>query len=287
MLVRETGLKYMMAETVLYSREYFVRQGAVCVGTARSHPVPAGQPSSGHGRLARRMAGAAADVLRDALHFALPGARFRRGGIRLLFRLGSNRGGFDPALRLAFCGRDPPTFALRGSDVCVRVYRALFDTARQYRESFDVFGSKMSIEWPLVEGEGLVLHTAKQPQAETTRRVIAPDYARPPSRADPSLHHQNLPRSAGICASRASARRRSGRDPCPSRRRSRLARGPWRLPPSSRPRIRLRADRGPGSVPRRGSVGEHHLCRPPGARVSNQRWREDSPPRLCIPQGCS
>ena len=66
---------------------------------------------------------------------------------------------------------------LRRSDVAVRVYRSLFDTARQYRESFDVFGTKKSIEWPLVEGEGLVLHTAKRAQSETTERVVAPDYA--------------------------------------------------------------------------------------------------------------
>ena len=59
----------------------------------------------------------------------------------------------------------------------MRVYRSLFDTARQYRESFDVFGTKMSIEWPLVEGEGHVLHTAKQPQKRTVKRLFAPDYA--------------------------------------------------------------------------------------------------------------
>jgi len=67
--------------------------------------------------------------------------------------------------------------ALRGSDILVRVYRSLFETARQYRESFDVFGSKRSIEWPLIEGEGLVLHTSKKPQAEAAERVRAPDYA--------------------------------------------------------------------------------------------------------------
>jgi predicted dehydrogenase len=67
--------------------------------------------------------------------------------------------------------------SLRESDVVARVYRCLFDAARQYRESFDVFGSKMSIEWPLVEGEGLILHTAKQPQAQMTQRATAPDYA--------------------------------------------------------------------------------------------------------------
>jgi hypothetical protein len=67
--------------------------------------------------------------------------------------------------------------SLRASDVCARVYRSLFDAARQYRESFDVFGTKMSVEWPLIEGEGLVLHTAKEPQARMAKRSTAPDCA--------------------------------------------------------------------------------------------------------------
>lgn len=40
-----------------------------------------------------------------------------------------------------------------------------------------MFGSKMSIEWPLIEGEGLVLHTAKRPQAQTAHHAAPPDYA--------------------------------------------------------------------------------------------------------------
>jgi hypothetical protein len=66
---------------------------------------------------------------------------------------------------------------LRHSDVAARIYRSLFDTARQYRESFDVYGSKQTFEWPLVEGEEPVLHTAKRPEAEIPRRVKVPDYA--------------------------------------------------------------------------------------------------------------
>jgi hypothetical protein len=68
-------------------------------------------------------------------------------------------------------------FKFRNSDLSARVHRSLFDTARQYRESFDVFGSKKSFEWPLIEGEDPVLHTAKRPQAETAQRVKVPDYA--------------------------------------------------------------------------------------------------------------
>src|ERR1017187_3632114 len=34
-----------------------------------------------------------------------------------------------------------------GSDVSARIIRSLFDTARQYRESIDVFGTKKTVEW--------------------------------------------------------------------------------------------------------------------------------------------
>ena len=48
------------------------------------------------------------------------------------------------------------------SDVSARIIRSLFDTARQYRESIDVFGSKQCVEWPLLEGEEPVLHRSEQ-----------------------------------------------------------------------------------------------------------------------------
>ncbi|HTV11000.1 MAG TPA: TIM barrel protein [Acidimicrobiales bacterium] len=67
---------------------------------------------------------------------------------------------------------------LRSSDLTARIYRSLFDTARQYRESIDVFGSKQSFEWALVEGERHVL--PKPVRRFTTscqldlRRVVRP-----------------------------------------------------------------------------------------------------------------
>jgi hypothetical protein len=66
---------------------------------------------------------------------------------------------------------------LEGTDVAARIYRSLFSTARQYRESFDVYGSKASWEWPLVEGEAPILHTKGRPEPEIPRRVTVPDYA--------------------------------------------------------------------------------------------------------------
>ena len=74
------------------------------------------------------------------------------------------------------------TFSIKGSDVCAEVTRSLFDVARQYRESFDVTGSKKSFEWQQVENEEPVIHTKSTPQKpipepEIPKRVKVPDYA--------------------------------------------------------------------------------------------------------------
>jgi len=65
----------------------------------------------------------------------------------------------------------------RESDLAARISRSLFDTARQYRESFDVYGSKRSFEWQLVEGEDPIIHTAKLPEPEIPEAVKIPDFA--------------------------------------------------------------------------------------------------------------
>jgi predicted dehydrogenase len=74
------------------------------------------------------------------------------------------------------------TFTIRGSDVVAEVTRSLFDTARQYRESFDVTGSKKSFEWQQVENEEPVIHTKSSvenpiPEPEIPKRTKVPDYA--------------------------------------------------------------------------------------------------------------
>jgi hypothetical protein len=58
------------------------------------------------------------------------------------------------------------------SDLSAEVTRSLFNTARQYRESFDVYGSKKTFEWTLIEHEDSVIHTGEKPE-----RVKIPDYA--------------------------------------------------------------------------------------------------------------
>ena len=72
-LVKKTGLKYMMMETVVYAREYLFMKELLRHGRARQNAVPPGEPSAGHGRLAELLARPAADVVCDAL---------RRPGLR-------------------------------------------------------------------------------------------------------------------------------------------------------------------------------------------------------------
>ena len=74
------------------------------------------------------------------------------------------------------------TFTIKDSDVVAEVTRSLFDTARQYRESFDAYGSKKSFEWQQVENEEPVIHTKSTPEhplsePEIPKRVKVPDYA--------------------------------------------------------------------------------------------------------------
>ncbi|MBY0524248.1 MAG: Gfo/Idh/MocA family oxidoreductase [Gemmataceae bacterium] len=69
------------------------------------------------------------------------------------------------------------TFKIKDSDVIAEVTRSLFDTARQYRESFDATGSKASFEWQQVENEEPVIHTKGLPEPRIAKRVKVPDYA--------------------------------------------------------------------------------------------------------------
>jgi predicted dehydrogenase len=74
------------------------------------------------------------------------------------------------------------TFKIKGSDVVAEVTRSLFDTARQYRESFDVLGSKKSFEWQAIEIEEPIIHTKSTEanpiaEPEIPKRVPVPDFA--------------------------------------------------------------------------------------------------------------
>ena len=218
-LVHETGLKYMMAETVLYAREFlYARElyekgelGKIQFVQGSHHQDMDGWPDGWPGL----------PPMYYATHCISPCLAIVGGEAEYVSCFGSGR--IQDGL-IAHYGSpfavETANITLRASDVCARVYRALFDVARQYRESFDVFGTKKSIEWPLVEGEGLVLHTAKETAGADNRACLCTGLRTPPPRAHSTLHDQNVPGSTGISASGGGQRSRPRRYTFPSGHRS-------------------------------------------------------------------
>jgi predicted dehydrogenase len=174
--VKQTGLKYMMAETVVYSREFlFIKQlyeqgdlGKIQYMQA-SHP----QDMDGWPEYWERMI-----PMHYATHVVSPVLGLVDGRAEYVSCFGSG------TVRDDIAKKSGNKFAVESchikiadSDIGAHIWRFLYDTARQYRESFDVYGTKRSFEWTLVEGQDHVLHTAKKPEPEIPERVTVPDFA--------------------------------------------------------------------------------------------------------------
>jgi predicted dehydrogenase len=175
-LVKQTGLKYMMAETVVYSREFLFIKELYQKGElgkiqhlAASHP----QDMDGWPDYWERMI-----PMHYATHVVSPCLGLLNGRADYVSCFGSG------TVREDIAKKSGNKFAveschikIKDSDVSCHIWRFLYDVARQYRESFDVYGTKKSFEWTLVEGEPHVLHTAKKPEHEIAFKVEVPDYA--------------------------------------------------------------------------------------------------------------
>ena len=175
-LVKETGLKYMMAETVVYSREFLFIQELYEKGElgkiqymAASHP----QDMEGWPEYWERMI-----PMHYATHVVSPVLGLVDGRAEYVSCFGSG------TINERLAQKSGNSFAveschikIKDSDIAAHIWRFLFDTARQYRESFDVYGTKKSFEWALIEGEEHIIHTAKKPEPEIAERVSVPDYA--------------------------------------------------------------------------------------------------------------
>jgi predicted dehydrogenase len=174
--VAATGLKYMMAETVVYSREFLFIKELYQKGElgkiqhiAASHP----QDMDGWPSYWEKMI-----PMHYATHVVSPCLGLMNGLAEYVSCFGSG------TVRDDIARKSGNKFAVeschikvKDSDVTAHIWRFLYDVARQYRESVDVYGTKKSFEWTLVEGEPHVLHTAKKPEHEIASKVDVPDYA--------------------------------------------------------------------------------------------------------------
>ena len=176
-LTKETGLTYMMMETVVYAREFlFMKElyengelGKVQFLKASHQQDMEGWPGYWPGL----------PPMHYATHCVAPVLALTRSEAEYVSCFGSG------TIREEMHAHYNSPFAVqtthikfKDSDVSAQVYRSLFDVARQYRESFEVYGSKKSVEWPLIEGKPLIVHTGNKPEPEIPEEVNCPDFAK-------------------------------------------------------------------------------------------------------------
>ncbi len=175
-LVKETGLKYMMAETVVYSREFLFIKELYEKGElgeiqylAASHP----QDMDGWPDYWERMI-----PMHYATHVVSPVLGLVDAKAEYVSCFGSGKVRDDIAEKSGVSQAVQTChIKYKDMDLSAHIWRFLYDVARQYRESIDVYGTKKSFEWELNEGGGHILHTAKEPESEMAQKVEVPDYA--------------------------------------------------------------------------------------------------------------
>jgi len=140
-LVKETGLTYMMMETVIYSREFlYVKElyekgelGRIQFLRASHQQEMAGWPGYWEGL----------PPMYYATHCVGPILALPKGEAEYVSCFGSGR--IDEKLIPVYGSPfaiESCHIQFKDSDLAAELTRSLFNTARQYRESFDVYGSK-------------------------------------------------------------------------------------------------------------------------------------------------
>ena len=169
---QESGKNYMMMETAIYTREFlFVRElrdtgqlGCIQFMRGSHQQEMAGWPGYWEGL----------PPMHYATHAVSPCLAIVNGQADSVSCLGSGRIAEKFAAKYGSpFAVETAHFKVRAQELAFEVTRSLFETARQYIESFDVYGDKATFEWALIEGESPIVHTGEKPG-----RVTVPDYAR-------------------------------------------------------------------------------------------------------------
>ena len=168
---RKSAKTYMMMETVVYSREYlFVKHlydsgemGRIQFLRGSHQQEMAGWPGYWEGL----------PPMHYATHCVSPCLAIVGKHAESVVCHGSGKIGEKMTAKYGSpFAIETATFKIRDSDLAAEVTRSLFETARQYRESFDVYGDRLSFEWQQVEGEDPIIH-----RGEKAERVKVPDFA--------------------------------------------------------------------------------------------------------------
>lgn len=170
---QRSGKIYMMMETAVFTREYLYaldlyRQGKLgklqfLRGSHQQNMSLPGWPSYWYGMPPMHYATHAVSPL---LHLA--GARAKSV---VCFGSGRIRDEYVEPYGSPFA-IETALVELADSDLACEVTRSLFDTIRQYRESFDVYGTERSFEWEQTIGDGAVVYSG----FEDAERIEVPDF---------------------------------------------------------------------------------------------------------------
>jgi predicted dehydrogenase len=166
-----SGKNYMMMETAVYTREFLYAKelrdsgklGRIQFLRGAHQQEMAGWPGYWEGL----------PPMHYATHAVSPLLSLADSEAEFVSCFGSGR--IDDRLKAKYGSPfavESALFRLKNSPLAAEVTRSLFETSREYIESFDVYGDKMSFEWQRLEHEKPIAFTG-----EAGERVNIPDYA--------------------------------------------------------------------------------------------------------------
>lgn len=168
---KETGKKYMMIETAVYTREFLYVRGLRDTGKL-------GRIQFLRGSHQQEMAGwpgywEGLPPMHYATHAVSPLLAISDKEAEYVSCFGSGKIADNLTAKYGSpFAVESALFRLRDSNLAAEVTRSLFETSREYIESFDIYGDKMTFEWQQLETEEPVVFTG-----ELGKRVKVPDYA--------------------------------------------------------------------------------------------------------------
>ena len=171
---KRSGKVYMMMETAIYTREFLYARDLVesgklgriqfLRGSHQQNMGLPGWPSYWYGFPPMHYATHAVSPL-----LLLAGARAKSV---VCFGSGKIKDEYAEKYNSPFAV-ESALVELADSELACEVTRSLFDTIRQYRESFDVYGTELSFEWEQTIGDGPVIYSG----FEDAERIEVPDFA--------------------------------------------------------------------------------------------------------------
>ncbi|MCX6347671.1 MAG: Gfo/Idh/MocA family oxidoreductase [Actinobacteria bacterium] len=158
---RKAGVNYMMMETAAYSREFLYVKKLKDAGKLGKIQFLRGSHMQDMEEWGAPWPGW--PPLNYATHAVSPLAILADAPVEWVFGLGSGRVR-DSYIKNWNCpfAVESMLMKFKNSDIGGEVTRSLYDTVRQYIESFDVFGQKLSFEWSKLESEDPILYTGKE-----------------------------------------------------------------------------------------------------------------------------